>query len=251
MTIRRAEAVVRAERRPGDPTRIRAMAADPEVVSARREWMQVAARHGYSYNFSWMGVPIIQHPEDIVIVQELLWETKPDLVIETGIAFGGSLLLSAGVLRLLDGEREVLGVDVDIREHTRAMLASHPLAKAVSTIEGDSTAPEVVAAVAKVCQRHERVLVILDSNHTCEHVAAELTAYGPFVSPGSYLIVMDTVIAELPADYFADRPWDPANSPLAAVQQFLQTHDEFRVASEVNDRLLASSAPGGYLIRAR
>jgi cephalosporin hydroxylase len=251
MTLRRDDAVVRAERSPHDPASIQAMAADSEVVSARREWMRVATRHGYSYNFAWLGVPIIQHPEDIVVVQELLWDVQPDLVIETGIAHGGSLLLSASILRLLGGEREVLGIDVDIRPHTRATLASHPLASAVSTIEGDSTSAEVIEQVRAISSRHERVLVILDSNHTRAHVAAELSCYGDLVSLGSYLIVMDTVISELPPEAFSDRPWTAENSPLTAVQEFLDEDDRFCVAADVNDRLLASSAPGGYLIRVR
>jgi cephalosporin hydroxylase len=211
--------------------------------------MRVATAHGYSYNFSWLGVPIIQHPEDIVIVQELLWSTQPDLVIETGIAYGGSLLLSASILALLGRDREVLGIDLDIRPHARTTLATHPLAGSISTIEGDSTAPDVVEKVAEACRRHERVLVILDSNHTRDHVAAELARYADFVSIGSYLIVMDTVIAQLPAEAFGDRPWDAHNSPWTAVQEFLGRDGRFQVAAGVNDRLLASSAPGGYLIR--
>jgi cephalosporin hydroxylase len=249
MTLRRDEAVIRAERSPRDPAGIEAMAADPDAADARREWMSVATRHGYSYNFSWLGVPIIQHPEDVVIVQELLWGTQPDLVIETGIAHGGSLLLSASILQLLGGEREVLGIDVDIRPHARAMLSTHPLAGAITTIEGDSTAPDVVERVADICQRHEQVLVILDSNHTADHVAAELSCYAGFVSVGSYLIVMDTVIRELPPELFEGRPWNADNGPWTAVQQFLSNDDRFAVAAEVNDRLLASSAPGGYLTR--
>jgi cephalosporin hydroxylase len=213
--------------------------------------MSLATRHGYSYNFSWLGVPIIQHPEDIVIVQELIWTAKPDLVIETGIAHAGSLILSASILKLLGGEREVLGVDIDIRAHARATLASHPLASSISTIEGDSTATTVIEQVAAVSSRHERVLVILDSNHTSAHVAAELVAYGEFVSLGSYLVVMDTIIRDLPSDAFTDRPWDAQNSPWDAVTAFLASTDRFVAAAEVNDRLLASAAPGGYLIRAR
>ncbi len=251
MTLRRDDAVIRAERSPFDPARAHEMALDPESDEVRRSWMRFAVKHGYSYNFSWLGVPIIQHPEDIVVVQELLWRVEPDLVIETGIAHGGSLLLSASILKLLGGERRVLGIDVDIRPHARKTLATHPLAGAISTIEGDSTAPDVVAQVAAVRARHDKVLVILDSNHTRDHVAAELSAYADFVSVGSYLAVMDTVIKDLDHESFGDRPWNASNGPWEAVQDFLASDDRFRVACEVDDRLLATSAPGGYLIRDR
>jgi cephalosporin hydroxylase len=181
----------------------------------------------------------------------LICSTQPDLVIETGIAHGGSLILSASILKLLGGEREVLGVDVDIRSHARSMLSSHPLAESISTIEGDSIAPAVIEQVARVCSRHERVMVILDSNHTCDHVAAELSLYGDFVSIGSYLVAMDTVIRDLPPEAFGDRPWSPANNPWTAVTNFLDADDRFVAAADVNERLLATAAPGGYLIRVR
>jgi cephalosporin hydroxylase len=250
MTRERDETVVRrSERNPRDPVTIGAMAADPESTRVRREWMSLATRYGYSYNFSWLGVPIIQHPEDVVIIQELLWHTRPDLVIETGIAHGGSLILSASILKLLGGKREVLGVDIDIRAHTRSTLATHPLASSISTIEGDSIAPDVIEQIRQSWSRHETVLVILDSNHTCEHVASELSVYSQFVSVGSYLVVMDTVIKDLPADAFADRPWDADNSPWTAVNNFLDSDDRYVAAADVNHRLLASAAPGGYLRR--
>ncbi|MGH9171763.1 MAG: cephalosporin hydroxylase family protein [Acidimicrobiales bacterium] len=251
MTLRRDEQVVATERKPGDPVSIKGLASSPASNRIRREWIRHAAEHGYSYNFTWLGVPIIQYPEDVVVIQEILWRTQPDLVIETGIAYGGSLLLSASILRLLGGNREVLGIDVDIRQHARDTLASHPLASAVSTIEGDSVAAETVAAAAEVAARHERVLVILDSNHAKDHVAAELALYGEFVSVGSYLIVMDTIIRDLPDESFADRPWGTDHGPWNAVDEFVSSDGRFVVAPDVNDRLLASSAPGGYLLRTR
>jgi cephalosporin hydroxylase len=251
MSLRRDDAVVRTERQPGDPASIEAMASDPETATIRRRWMRHAAGHGYSYNFTWLGVPIIQYPEDVVVLQELLWRTQPDLVIETGIAHGGSLLLSASVLQLLGGPREVLGVDVDIRPHARSTLSSHPLAGAITTIEGDSTAPETIEQVRQIARAHERALVILDSNHAGGHVAAELALYSEFVSVGSYLAVMDTIIEELPPESFQDRPWGPGDNPSTAVEAFLAADDRFERARDVNDRLLASSAPGGYLVRTR
>jgi cephalosporin hydroxylase len=249
MTPHRDQTVARSERTPRDAASVRAMAADPESTTIRRDWMTFATRHGYSYNFSWLGVPIIQHPEDVVIIQELLWNTRPDLVIETGIAHGGSLILSASILKLLGGDREVLGIDIDIRAHARSTLATHPLASAITTIEGDSIAPSVIEQVSQVCSRHERVLVILDSNHTCDHVATELSLYGQFVSVGSYLVVMDTIIRDLPAEVLNDRPWDAVNSPWTAVSNFLSADDRYVAATEINERLLATAAPGGYLRR--
>lgn len=251
MSARRDAETQRTERRPGDAAAVAALAADPDAKRVAREWMEVATRHGYSYNFTWLGVPIIQYPEDIVTVQELIWRAEPDLVIETGIAHGGSLLLSASILRLLGGEREVLGVDVDIRAHAREILATHPLAGAVTTVEGSSVAPDVLDRVREVAGRHERILVILDSDHTAAHVAAELDAYADLVSVGSYLVAMDTVIRWLPEDAFRDRPWGADDNPWTAVDAFLEADDRFVRASEVDDRLLATAAQGGYLRRIR
>lgn len=251
MSARRDADTQRTERRPGDPAAVAALAADPAARRVAQEWMEVATRHGYSYNFTWLGVPIIQHPEDIVVVQELIWRAAPDLVIETGIAHGGSLLLSASILRLLGGEREVLGVDLDIRTHAREMLATHPLAGAVTTIEGSSVAADVLDRVRDVASRHERVLVILDSDHTAAHVAAELDAYSDLVSAGSYLVVMDTVIRWLPAEASRDRAWGADDNPWTAVDAFLEGDARFVRASDVDGRLLATAAPGGYLRRIR
>jgi cephalosporin hydroxylase len=250
MAARRDAETVRAERSAGDPLAIDAMARDPKARDAARDWIAVATRHGYSYNFAWLGVPIIQHPEDVVVLQELIWEVRPDLVIETGIAHGGSLLLSASILRLLGGEREVLGVDLDIRAHTRATLATHPLAGAIRTIEGDSVGDEVIEQVRAVAARHDRALVILDSDHSAAHVAAELARYADFVTVGSYLVAMDTVLRDLPADASKDRPWGPDDNPWTAVESFLAADGRFE-AAEVNRKLLATAAPGGYLRRIR
>ncbi len=225
------------------------MQDDPELARVRRDWARHAERHGYSYNFTWLGVPIIQYPEDIVVIQELLWRSQPDLVIETGVAFGGSLLLSASILRLLGGDREVLGIDIDIRAHARSMLRTHPLAAAISTIEGDSVAPAVIQHVSEVAARHDNVLVILDSNHAGDHVASELQLYSKFLRVGNYIAVMDTVVNEFPAEAFPNRPWGPGNNPWTAVKDFLRSDSRFEPAPDVNARLLASSAPGGYLIR--
>ncbi|MGH9091096.1 MAG: cephalosporin hydroxylase family protein [Acidimicrobiales bacterium] len=249
MAPRRDVDTIRAERKPGDPRAIAELAADAVAKSVNREWIRVAARLGYSYNFTWLGVPIIQHPEDIVVVQELIWRARPDLVIETGIAHGGSLLLSASILRLLGGERQVLGVDVDIRAHARETLVTHPLAGSISTIEGDSVSPEVFDQVVAVAHRHAARLAILDSNHTASHVAEEIRLYSDLVTVGSYLVVMDTLIKDLPPESSANRPCGPDDNPWVAVEAFLETDRRFVRPPEVNDKLFASVAPGGYLLR--
>lgn len=221
---------------------------------------------GYSYNFAWLGRPIIQYPQDIVAIQELIWQLKPDLVIETGIAHGGSLILSASLLAMLDyadavgsgtaldprqSRRRVLGVDIDIRVHNRAAIERHPLSHLIEMIEGSSIAPDIVARVHDLAAKYERVLVLLDSNHTHDHVLAELKAYAPLTSVGSYCVAFDTVIEDMPAAMFPDRPWGPGNNPKTAVREYLKTHPEFEIDVAVDNKLLISVAPNGYLKRVR
>jgi cephalosporin hydroxylase len=218
----------------------------------------------YSYNYSWLGRPVIQYPQDMVAMQELIWRIKPDLVIETGIAHGGSLILSASMLSLLDycdalnegamldptaPRRRVLGLDIDIRAHNRIEIESHPMANRIDMIEGSSIDPDIIAQVQEIAAAYKRVLVCLDSNHTHDHVLAELEAYAPLVCPGSYCVVFDTIIEDLPAAMFPDRPWGPGDSPKTAVWQFLKTHPEFEVDKSIDYKLLISVAPDGYLKR--
>jgi len=218
----------------------------------------------YSYNFFWMGRPIIQYPQDIMAMQELIWQVKPDLIIEAGIAHGGSLIFSASMLVLLDlseatqaGEtldprqprRRVLGLDIDIRAHNRAAIEAHPMAPRIEMIEGSSIAPEVIARVHEIAAGHQRVMVCLDSNHTHAHVRAELEAYAPLTSVGSYCVVFDTVIEDLPAEDYPDRPWGPGDNPKTAVRDYLGTHPEFEVDQMIDNKLLVSVAPEGYLRR--
>jgi cephalosporin hydroxylase len=218
----------------------------------------------YSYNFEWLGRPIIQYPQDIVAMEEIIWEVKPDLIIETGIAHGGSLILSASMLALLDmceaiekkqsldpaqSKRKVLAVDIDIRAHNRAAIEAHPMASRIQMIQGSSIAPEIVAQIKAIAADYSRILVCLDSNHTHEHVLEELKAYAPLVSKGSYCVVFDTIVEDLPPEMFADRPWAPGNSPKTAVRQFLKTHPEFQIDDAVDKKLLISVAPGGFLRR--
>ena len=238
--------------------------ADSALDLASRDWMNRANPRKYSYHFEWLGRPIIQYPQDMVAVQELIWSIKPDLIIETGIAHGGSLVFSASLLALLDmcdaieaGEkldpnasrRKVLGIDIDIRAHNHAAIGAHPMAKRIHMIEGSSIAAEVVSQVKEIALPYQRILVCLDSNHTHDHVLAELEAYAPLVSHGSYCVVFDTVIDDMPADMFPERPWGPGNNPKTAVREYLKSHPEFEIDRRIQHKLLITVAPDGYLKR--
>jgi cephalosporin hydroxylase len=238
---------------------------DKQLAEMTRGWMLASHLVGkYSYNFRWLGRPVIQMPQDIMAMQELIWKIRPDLIIETGIAHGGSLILSASMLAMLDmcdaieakrsmdpatSQRRVLGVDIDIRAHNRAAIESHPMASRIQMIQGSSIAPEVVTQVRAIAADYRRVLVCLDSNHTHDHVLAELEAYAPLTSPGSYCVVFDTVIEDMPSDAFPDRPWGPGNNPKTAVWQYLKSHPEFAIDTEIQNKLLITVAPDGYLMR--
>lgn len=228
---------------------IERMTGREDLTQLSNRWVQEVSKLGYTYHFSWMGLPIIQLPQDMVAMQELVWDIRPDLVIETGIARGGSLVFYASLLALLGGDGRVLGIDIDIRTPNRAALDAHPMRKRIDLIEGSSTSDEVVAQVAQAAAKAERVLVVLDSNHTHEHVLAELERYAPFVTSGSYLVVFDTIIEDLPADYFPDRPWGPGNNPRTAVQAFLEANDDFEVDRLLDAKLQVTVARGGYLRR--
>jgi len=218
----------------------------------------------YSYNFEWLGRPIIQYPQDIVAVEEIIWRVRPDLIIETGIAHGGSLIFSASMLALLDvcdaieqkktidpskSSRKVLAVDIDIRTHNRAAIEAHPMASRIHMIQGSSIAPDIVDQVKKIASDYRTVLVCLDSNHTHEHVLAELKAYGPLVTKGSYCVVFDTIVEDLPPELFPDRPWGPGDNPKTAVLEFLKSHPEFQIHKSIDHKLLISVAPDGFLRR--
>ena len=218
----------------------------------------------YSYNFECLGRPIIQYPQDMIEMQELIWKVQPDLIIETGIAHGGSLIMSASMLALLDycdavensqvldpahPRRKVLGVDIDIRAHNRAAIEAHPMASRIEMIQGSSIAPEIIARVRQRAQGSTSVLLCLDSNHTHDHVLAELQAYGSLVTPGSYCVVFDTVIDDLPKIMHGDKPWGPGNSPKSAVHEYLKSQSEFEIDKQIDDKLLISVAPDGYLKR--
>jgi cephalosporin hydroxylase len=237
-----------------------------DFMTSAKHFLLDSVQQRYSYNFTWLGRPIIQYPQDMVAMQELIWQVKPDLIIETGIAHGGSLIMSASMLAMLDycdavtsnqaldinrPKRKVLGIDIDIRAHNRAAIEAHPMANRIEMIQGSSIAPEVVAQVQQRSLRVPRVMVCLDSNHTRDHVLAELRAYAPLVTIGSYCVVFDTVIEDLPADISSDRPWGPGNSPKTAVWEYLKVNSDFETDKQIDRRLMVSVAADGYLKRIR
>ncbi len=222
------------------------MGSDANLTAATREWFNTASKHEYSYHFRWLGLPIIQFPQDIVAMQEVIWSVQPDLIIETGIARGGSLILHASILQLL-GHGRVLGIDIDIRPHNRQAIEAHPLAQRITMFEGSSIADDMLTRVKTFAAGSQRVLVVLDSNHTHEHVLRELELYSPLVKQGSYLIVMDSVVEDMPEGSFPDRPWDKGNNPKTAVWEFLKSNDRFEIDSAMHDKLQITVAPDGWL----
>ncbi len=225
--------------------KIEALGTDGNLQHFSRQWMDRAQEKRYSYHFEWMGRPIIQYPQDMIAMQEIIWEVKPELIIETGIAHGGSLIYYASLLELI-GRGEVIGVDIEIRAHNRASIEAHPMFKRIKLLEGSSIVPDIVGQIRKTAEG-KRVLVVLDSNHTHDHVLAELEAYAPLVAVGSYCVVMDTVVEDMPDDFFPDRPWGKGNNPKTAVREFLRNNDRFEIDKEVENKLLITVAPGGYL----
>lgn len=226
---------------------IESLKNDADLQALSRIWLRLSAKQRYSYNFTWLGRPIIQLPTDILALQEIIWRVKPNLIIETGVAHGGSLIFSASMLELVGGDGRVLGVDIDIRSHNRIEIERHPMSKRITLLQGSSTSEEIVREVRSIARERKSVMVILDSNHTHEHVARELDLYSPLVTKGSYLVVLDTVIEQMDADAFPDRPWGRGDNPLTAVRQFLKGNDRFEVDREIDAKILISVAPDGYL----
>lgn len=220
---------------------------DLKLQQSSKTFMENTIRAKYSYNFSWMGRPIIQYPQDIIAMQEIIWNVKPDLIIETGIAHGGSLIFYASMLELLGGEGKVIGIDIDIREHNRLEIEKHPMYKRITMIEGSSVDKSVIEKVRKGAQGKKRVLVCLDSLHTHNHVLQELEAYTPFVTRGSYCVVFDTIVEDLPDEYSVERPWGIGNNPKTAVWEFLKNNDRFVIDKKIENKLLITVAPDGYL----
>jgi cephalosporin hydroxylase len=220
------------------------------LQTAATAFNEASNKAQYSYNFSWMGRPIIQYPQDMIAMQEIIWDIKPDLIIETGIAHGGSLIYYASLLELI-GKGKVLGIDIDIREHNRMEIEKHPMYKRIEMIQGSSVAGETVDKVKAFAKDYTTIMVVLDSNHTHEHVLRELEYYSPLVSIGSYLVVFDTIVEFMPDGYLPGRPWGKGDNPWSAAQEFLKAHPGFEIDRSVSNKLLISVAPDGYLKRVR
>lgn len=232
------------------------ISGDSSLNALTGQWLGRAQELGYSYNFDWMGLPIIQYPQDIVAMQELVWSIKPDLIIETGIARGGSAVFYASLLELnaLCGgpqDARLVAVDIDIRAHNRTAIEAHPMAKRISMIQGSSIDEAIVEQVRRAADGRARVLVCLDSNHTHEHVLAELRAYAPLVTPGSYCVVFDTLVEDLPEAAIGDRPWGKGDNPMTAVRTYLAETSDFEVDRARHGKLQVTVAPEGYLRRVR
>ena len=242
--------------------RLEAYGADSAFTTLSRDWLEASMSRKYVYNFDWLGRPIIQYPQDMVAMQELVWRTKPDLIIETGIAHGGSLILSASLLAMLDmceaieagttidpgkSTRKVIGIDIDIRAHNRAAIEAHPMASRITMIEGSSVDQSTINKVREAAKGYHRVMVCLDSMHTHDHVMGELEAYGTMTTSGCYCVVFDSFVEDMPPRFFADRPWDVGNNPKTAVKQWLKTRDDFEVDLEIERALQVTGAPHGFL----
>ncbi len=227
---------------------ISAQGKDITLKESAAAFMTASIRSKYSYNFSWLGRPIIQYPQDIIAIQEIIYQVQPDLIIETGIAHGGSLIFHASICELI-GKGEVLGIDIDIREHNRSKIVNHKVSNRISMLQGSSVAPDIVEQVWQRVRGKEAVMVILDSNHTHAHVLKELMHYSRFVTKDSYLLVFDTVVENLPEDTNIGRPWGIGNNPKTAVEEFLKSNNNFVIDHSVDDKLLISVAPGGFLKR--
>jgi len=231
---------------PKDAALLQKMGDDPAVRAAWKRAFDLIAPYRYAYNWSWMGRPAIQFPQDLVALQEIIWRTQPEVVVETGIAHGGSLVFTASMLVLLGGERETIGIDIDIRAHNRSAIEAHPMASRIAMFEGSSV-DEALAARVRERVAGRTAMVILDSHHSADHVARELALYAPLVRAGFFLVVMDTAVEYADPASIVDRPWGPGNSPMTAVDAFLAREPRFVVDAEYDAKLLFTVAPRGYL----
>jgi cephalosporin hydroxylase len=224
-------------------------ADNSSLQAAKKDFMCETIKSRYSYGFSWMGRPIIAYPQDMIAMQELIWEIKPDLIIEAGIAHGGSIVYYASLLELIGGDGIVLGIDIDIRKHNRDLIEAHPMYKRIQMIEASSIEKTTAEQVYAIAKDKKRIMVCLDSNHTHNHVLAELKLYAHLTAIGSYCIVFDTVVQDLPKGSYNDRPWEVGDNPKTAVFEFLESNNDFEIDTSIDNKLLISVAPQGYLKR--
>lgn len=220
---------------------------DQDLDLISKTWFIKSFNHNYSYNFDWLGLPIIQYPQDIVAMQEIIWRTKPDIIIETGVARGGSIIFHASMLHLLNSNGRVIGIDIDIRSHNRKAIEDHPLSFRIDLLQGSSIDVSTIEKVKNLLKPSDKVMVILDSNHTHDHVLKELMLYSPFVTTGCYLIVLDTCVEDLPDNLFNNRPWGKGNNPKTAAQEFMKTTDRFEIDENMHNKLVLTAARDGYL----
>ena len=228
---------------------VKKLGENKSLKKLSNKWMVESSLDEYSYHFKWLGRPIIQFPQDIVALQEIIWNIKPDLIIETGIARGGSLIFSASILELL-GKGKVLGIDIEIRKENMKKILEHPLSKRIKMIEGSSIDENTINQVYKMAKKYKKIMVILDSNHSHNHVLSELKAYSKLVKKGSYLIVFDTVIEDIPKKYskkLIKGNWSKTDNPKTAVREFLKENKRFKIDKEIEDKLLITVGPEGFL----
>lgn len=222
------------------------MSTDISLKKLSKKWISDSYLYEYSYHFNWLGLPIIQYPQDIIALQEIIWKIKPDLIIETGVARGGSVVFLASLLEII-GNGEVIGIDIKIHKQNRKAIEKHHMFKRITLIEDSSINEESIKKVKQLSKNKKCVMIILDSNHTHEHVLSELKAYSSLITKGSYLVVFDTLVEDLPEKFFKDRPWTKKKNPKSAVYQFLKTTNRFKIDKNITDKLLITAAPDGYL----
>ena len=226
---------------------INKMKSDSKMSDLNKEWFELSFEHRYPYNFSWLGLPIIQYPQDIIAIQEIVWKVQPKTIIETGVARGGSLIFYSSLIKLIGNGGKVIGIDIDIRKHNRKRIEKHRLFESIELIEGSSIESQTVKKVDESIDKSSPVLVVLDSNHTHDHVLSELHLYKDFVTKDSYIIVLDTHCETLPQHLLANRPWGKGNSPMTAVMEFIKTNKGFKIDSEIHEKLGVTGAPSGYI----
>ncbi|MGH6792193.1 MAG: cephalosporin hydroxylase family protein [Methyloceanibacter sp.] len=222
-----------------------AQAKDPELNEIACRFLIDSDKYSYSYQWTWLGLPIIQLPQDIVTTQEIIWATKPDVIIETGIAWGGSIILYASLLQLI-GRGKVVGIDLNLMDHVRDQIMNYPFSDRITLYKGSSTDPDIVTKVTSHIGPDQSVMVLLDSNHTHQHVLEELRVYAPLVTKGQYLIVSDTIVEDIPVQSHRPRPWGPGNNPKTALTVYLQESGRFACDGYVDSKLLLTHSPGGY-----